>query len=199
MLGNFDKHLPLRAEFATNFDMKEKSKDTYVSNERKTYDLRAAGQMIMPLVKKVLGKKGFVEIDVITNWDKIVGEELAEFVFPQKIEFKCGEKNNGTLHVCVPSGAFALEIQHREKYIVNKINTYFGYNAVNSLKIMQNSALCLNAEETEKSYQPRPPALVSPQEEKYIKELSADVENSSLQEALEKLGRSVMSHNKGVK
>lgn len=178
--------------------MKEKEKDILISNERKTHDLLAAGQMIMPLVKKVLGKKGFVEIDVLTNWDKIVGEELAEFVFPQKIDFKRGEKNNGILHVCVPSGAFALEVQHREKYIVNKINTYFGYNAVSGLKIMQNSELCLDCEKTEKRFQARPQPLVSPQEEMYIKELSAEVENPSLQEALEKLGRSVISNNKKV-
>ncbi len=178
--------------------MINKTDDIFLSSERKTLDLQSASQMIMPLVKKVLGKKGFVEIDVITNWDKIVGDELAEFAVPQKIEFKRGEKNNGILHVCVPSGAFALELQHREKFVVNKINTYFGYNAVNGIKIIQNSEFFLSFSENQTNARPPLEPLVTQQEEKYIKELSAEVENEELQKVLEKLGRSVFGFNKKV-
>ena len=89
------------------------------ASERKTRDLTALSKTILPITKNIFGKKGFMEIEILTNWDKIVGEELADYSFPQKIDFKRGEKNNGVLHLQVPSGAFALEIQHRERYILD--------------------------------------------------------------------------------
>lgn len=169
-----------------------------VSTERKTYDLQSVARSIMPLAKSILGKKGFVEIDILTDWDKIVGQELAEYSFPQSIDFKRGEKTGGTLLVAVPSGAFALELQHREKMVIGKINTYFGYQAVASLRIIQNSEALPNLNRPEKSEKPKK-SLVTPEEETYINELSAKVENPALQEALQRLGKSIINSNKGEK
>ena len=91
----------------------------------------------------MLGSRGFVAVDILAGWHEIVGEELAEFCLPQKIDFPRGQKSNGTLYLNVASGAFALEIQHREKFILEKINTRFGYQAVAKIKIVQNSSLTL--------------------------------------------------------
>jgi hypothetical protein len=77
-------------------------------------DLQSVTKSIMPLARSILGKKGFVEVDILTDWSGIVGEELAAYTLPQKIDFKPNQKNNGILHLMVPSGAFALEIQHRD-------------------------------------------------------------------------------------
>lgn len=164
------------------------------STERKTHDLRSVSSMVMPLAKKILGKRGFVEIDILTDWEKIVGEELAAFVLPQSIDFRRGEKTGGVLKVAVPGGAFALELQHREKNVIRKINAYFGYAAVASLKIIQNATLEYAAErERVESVQKK---VVSEQEEIYIKELSAGIKNNVLQETLERLGRSIIGNNK---
>lgn len=175
--------------------MKSKEKIIPENSERRTHDLQSVSSMLLPLAKKILGKKGFVEVDVLTNWSKIVGEELAEFVWPQSIDFPRDARNNGVLKVAVPSGAFALELQHREKNVIQKINAYFGYAAVASLRIMQNAALEYGAqnqrvERVQKN-------LVSADEEIYIKDLSAGIKNSALQETLERVGRCIMSNNKG--
>ena len=94
-------------------------------DDRKTKDLQPLTFSLMPLAKKLFGKKGFVEIDIITNWAEIVGENLARYSIPQKIHFPLNSRNNGCLYLDVMSGAFAVEIQHREKYIIDKINMYF--------------------------------------------------------------------------
>lgn len=176
----------------------KKNVDEIVSAERKTYGLKAFSQMVMPVAKSILGQKGFVEVDIITNWGNIVGEELADFTFPQRIDFKRGCKNNGVLHVNVPSGAFALELQHRERFIIDKLNTYFGYQAVATLKILQNNDLSIRVE-NKYPLESKNKTLVSIEEENYIKDLSEDVENPQLQEMLIKLGRSILSNNKGDK
>lgn len=174
-----------------------KGSEYIVSDERKTRDLQALSRTILPFAKSILGKKGFVEIDLVTNWESIVGEELAGYSLPQRIDFKRGEKTNGILYVMVPGGAFALELQHRENVILSKVNTYFGYRAVSQLKIIQNSELKLDDDEDK--FKDKQKTLVTKEEENYIKILSEEVENPALQEMLKKLGRSVISNNKGEK
>lgn len=171
-----------------------KKEKIFISDERKTFDLQAVSRTIMPLAKAMLGKKGFVEVDLIANWGDIAGQELAAYSVPQRLEFRRGEKNNGILHVAVPGGAFALELQHREKIIIGKVNAFFGYNAVAALKIMQNADIPVKDAENVKTSQK---TLVSEAEENYIKDLSGGVQNSALQEVLQRLGRSVISNNKG--
>lgn len=164
------------------------------ASDRKTRDLTALSRAILPLTKNLFGKKGFVEVDILTNWDKIVGAELADYSFPQKIDFKREQKNNGILHLQVPSGAFALEIQHREKYIIEKINAYFGYNAVCGLKILQNNSLSPRDENKYISDTPQK-NLVSEEEQNYIKSLANDIKDSKLKEILIKLGQSIFNDN----
>lgn len=172
----------------------EYSKRPAPRETRKNRDLTALSKTILPLTKSLFGKKGFVEIDILTNWDKIVGTELAQYSFPQKIDFKREQKNNGILHLEVPSGAFALEIQHRERYILEKINTYFGYNAVSGLKILQNNSLDIKGQTKYIAELPKK-KLVTADEENYIKSLADDIKNSKLKEILIKLGQSIFNYN----
>ncbi|MBQ7284888.1 MAG: DUF721 domain-containing protein [Alphaproteobacteria bacterium] len=175
--------------------MSTKEKTVIENFERRTHDLLSVSSMLMPLAKKILGKKGFVEVDILTNWPQIVGDELAEYVLPQSIDFPKGERNNGVLRVSVSGGGFALELQHREKNVIQKINAYFGYAAVASLRIVQNAAQEYN---TQKQRVERVQKnLVSVDEEFYIKDLSAGIKNSALQEILERVGRCIVGHNKG--
>ena len=162
--------------------------------ERTTGDLLSISKSILPLAKEILGKKGFVETDILTNWPDIIGQELADYTSPIKIDFKPQQRNNGTLHLEVPSGAFALEVQHREKIILQKINTYFGYNAISSIRIIQNPNFKLNsAEHSATSSSPK--KLVTPEEENYIKDLAKEINSPDLKEILIKLGQSVFTNN----
>ena len=169
------------------------NKDTN-SNLRTTKDLQSISLALRPLTQKILGNKGFVEADIILNWGEIVGEKLAKFCFPQRIDFQKEKKNNGCLHLEVHSGAFAVEIQHREKYILNKINTYFGYNAVSTIKIMQNNQLQIPSEKIRHQEKPEIKEL-PPQEEQQIKNLCSKINNQNLKEILIKLGHSVYADN----
>jgi len=161
---------------------------------RTTKDLQSLAQTLKPLTKRILGKNGFIETDIITNWENIVSEQLAQYCSPIKIEFPRDKKNNGRLLLQATSGAFALEISHREKYILDKINTYFGYNAVSSIKILQNNEM--TAEEIKlpengdlsENY-------VSPEDEEKIKNLTNDINNQNLKEILIKLGHSIFAGN----
>ncbi len=172
---------------------------TDIPEDERRQGLYALSSSLRPLAGRLLGKKGFIEIDIIANWDKIVGTELAQYSFPQKIDFKKGEKNNGILHLSVPSGAFALEIQHREKHIIDKINTYFGYNAVSSLRIVQNAGLSqLPTQPPPANFQKKSVKLTE-NEEKYIENLAEPIDNPKLKAIIAKLGRDIFKDNKNKK
>ena len=162
---------------------------------RSNYDLTAVSKNVLPLVKKLLGKKGIMAFEILTNWATIVGPELAAYSFPEKVEFKNNQRTNGTLLLSVPAGAFALELKHREKYILDKVNTFFGYAAVSGLKILQNNDMQL-FEVKEKKVKKLKPLLVTQEEENYIKEAAEDVKDDKLKEILIKLGYSVFNENK---
>lgn len=150
---------------------------------------------LKPLTEKLMGKHGFNEIDIILNWEKIIGTDLAQYSTPLKIDFKKNEHNNGILNLSVPTGAFALEIKHREKFILEKINGYFGYQAVSGLKIIQNNNL------SEEDFQKNTPVkekkiLVTEDEENYINKQINEIQNDDLKEILKKLGKDIISENK---
>lgn len=101
-------------------------------------------QGLAPLTKEVKGliapifkKHGFASVDIVSNWQSIVGQELSNGIIPEKLIFPKGERINGTLIVKSAGGAFALLFQHKKKHVLDKINTYFGYSAVKEVRIKQ--------------------------------------------------------------
>ncbi len=166
-----------------------------ISSERRSSDLRALSGLLPPLVKKILGKKALVETDLLAEWADIVGDDLAAYTRPQRLVFKRGERSGGVLRIEVPSGAFALELQHREQYVLARVNAYFGYPAAGRISIVQNADFSLPADDVGKTQK----MLVTAEEESYIRELSEGIQNKNLRSRLQSLGRWVVSSNKDEK
>ena len=169
----------------------EKKEIKIDADKRTNYEPMAVAKNIRTLARKILGKNGIVQVEVLSRWEEIVGPDLAAYSFPEKIEFRANQRSGGIVHLLVPSGAFALELQHRERQILAKINVYFGYDAVSSLRIRQDSEI--RFEELRKTPAPKKeePLLVSDDEKNYIQEISHDVTDAKLKEILIKLGYSV--------
>jgi len=148
----------------------------------------------LPLVKNILARKGAAAADILVFWNKIAGEELAGYTFPQKLTFKKGEKIGGVLEIAVPGGGFALEVQHREPFIIERINSYFGCRVVDKLKIVQDigltqrANLCFNQPEDKKT-------LVSGEEQNYIEDTAEGVNDDKLRQMLVRLGNSIFKEN----
>ena len=168
-------------------------KKEIVSNERKTGDLRYFGTLLSSLTGKMIGKKAFVEADVIANWQNIVGDELFAFSTPIRIDFKKGERANGVLWVETIGGAFALEMQSKCKMIVEKVNAFFGYSAVDNIKFVQNPQFKMQGKTDIINEEKK---LVTKEEENYITELCKGIKNPDLENAVRRLGIAVAINNK---
>ena len=171
------------------------SKKIQIKEEHTLEDLTSVSKTILPLAKQLLGAKGLMEIEILSGWTSIVGEDLAQYSLPQKISFRKNERSDGTLELLVLSGAFAMEIKQREPQILDKINTYFGYNAVSKLKIVQNSCP-ENFLIDKKPIDNMKKNLVSKEEQNYITEIVKDIDSSDLRQKLENLGKAVFSSKK---
>ena len=170
-----------------------KEKKEIISSQRRTEGLSDMQCVLGPFARKMLGKKAFAEADVLCHWKEIVGDETAGFSRPLKIEFKKDERTGGVLWVEIAGGAFALEIQSKTPLFIDRVNTFFGYEAVKDIRIIQNPSVFNDLKQPTHNFEK---TLVSPQEEIYINDLSSGVQNEELEQALQALGRAVIGHNK---
>ncbi len=89
------------------------------------------------LTKAIFGERGFVGVDLIANWQDIVGVELSKGVLPVRLTFPQHQRSNGILHVRTAGGAFALLFEHQKDKVIQRVNTYFGYPAIASIRLVQ--------------------------------------------------------------
>ena len=99
--------------------------------------LRPFSSSIPKTLKKYLKKGGYNYSNIIDNWTQMVDKKISDSCYP--IEVKMDKKmKDGILILNVLHGK-ELEIEYAKKDIVDKINSFFGYNCINqvSLKIVQ--------------------------------------------------------------
>ncbi len=150
--------------------------------------LRSLAAMLPKVARSALGQRGFAENGIITDWPAIVGPTLAARSAPVKLAFPPGQRREATLTVRV-GGSLALELQHLEPLILERLNGYFGYRAVGRLKIQQGPLpIPPNARAD-------PPPL-EPVEEAEIARDVATIADERLREALAGLGRAVRRDGK---
>lgn len=156
--------------------------------------LNSVATVSLPLLRQLMHKKGMVMADIVAMWKQIVGDEIAQYTFPEKIDFPRGERCKGVLRMKVPSGAFAVELKHREKYLIERINTFFGYEAIKEIKIIQDVGIfkMVKIESNQPMVQK---TLVSKEEQNYITQVTGEITNVKLREKLRKLGEAVFSRN----
>lgn len=113
-----------------------------MSGEKKSAVIRrslfpkALGRAVEEVVKPACRKQGFAEHRILTDWLAIAGEGLAAWCLPRKLTFPAGRKDGGTLHVAAAPGR-ALEVQHMQPMLIERINAYFGYGAVKRITVTQ--------------------------------------------------------------
>src|SRR4051812_3439569 len=79
---------------------------------------------------------GFVQSSIVSRWREIVGPRYAAVSSPESIRFPHGKKRNGVLTLVV-EGAHAPMMQHVAPAIVERVNAFFGYPAVERIAFRQ--------------------------------------------------------------
>ena len=95
--------------------------------------LRPFSSSIPKTLKKHLKKGGYNYSNIVDNWTKMVSKKISDSCYP--ITVKMGkEMRDGTLVLNVLHGK-ELEIEYEKKEIIDKINSFFGYNCISQITL----------------------------------------------------------------
>jgi hypothetical protein len=146
---------------------------------------RPLSDILRNTIKDAFAKQGFAATELVTRWGEIVGPEIAAHCEPEKIQwprpYGTDDQQPGTLVLRV-EGPTAIEIQHLSKIILERVNRFFGWQAVNDLRLRQAP---LGRRE-----QPKPPALDQEAADRIAASLT-EINDEKLRQALARLGAAV--------
>jgi hypothetical protein len=94
------------------------------------------GNILDKVTAPVMKKQGWQKAKIMVGWPEIVGQEIAAKCKPRQLTFPKNQKTGGTLTLRV-KGAYALELQHLEPLLLEKLAVYLGYRAIDRIKLEQ--------------------------------------------------------------
>jgi hypothetical protein len=97
---------------------------------------RAVSEMLPAVGGAAFRRFGFVQSSIVSRWREIVGERYAGVSSPESIRFPPGKKSEGVLTLVV-EGAHAPMMQHVAPVIIERVNRFFGYAAVERVAFRQ--------------------------------------------------------------
>ena len=139
------------------------------------------GDIKIPLLNEYFKKRGFIHNEIVSSWKELT-ENFSKYTSPLKIKFPKNKVNDGTLFIKVKSG-LGPELEMHTKKIIDKINSMFGYKAINKIKL-QNGDFKYDEQ---KVLEPVEKFKINAKLYAKIKK----IKNQSLAEALLKLGKEI--------
>lgn len=109
-----------------------RSKFNFKQRNRYVQGLRLFKDTLPTKAKKIIFKKGQVYAKILDNWKYLVGEELFKNCYPKS--FKNSSLKGKYLNIMVRHG-HEVDLEYSKNTIVDKINTFFGYKVVSSIKL----------------------------------------------------------------
>lgn len=136
------------------------------------------------LTRAAFARRGFAQGELLGRWPEVVGEELSRVSEPERIKWPRGaaetaRKTGGTLVIRAAPGR-GLELQHESPRIIERINRFLGFGAIETVKIIQAATWTRN----------QPATRPAPGKKLCEQELAA-IEEGPLKAALERLGSGV--------
>lgn len=133
-----------------------------------------------------LRSQGFASAEIITRWAEIAGPEIAAHSEPMKINWLRGAGDAppepATLVLRV-EGPAAIEIQHLSAVILDRVNRFFGWQAIGRIALRQAPL--------RRRMPPVPPSPPNLAEQARIAASLPEIKEEGLREALARLGAAV--------
>lgn len=158
--------------------------------------VRQISEVANGLLDPVLAKRAGISTLLLGSWDEIAGEAFADCTRPEKIAWPrrvsemAGESRHqpGVLTIAC-DGARALFLAHTEGELVQRINGFFGFPAIDRVRIVQKPVTPVNRTR-------RPPRPLTGQPARHLEALTAEIEDEGLKAALTRLGTAVLGQKR---
>ena len=147
------------------------------NKESKTYvqGLRSFGNTLPRGIKQILKKNGYNYSEIISKWNLLVGKDISNYCYPKSIKMS-RENKNGTLVLLVERGN-EINVEYSKKDIINKINSYFGYQLISEIRLQTFSPI--SKKEKEKN-------IINIAPKKFDKKIN-EIKNKDIRDSLSQL------------
>lgn len=144
----------------------------------------------------VLARRAGINTTLLGMWDDIVGPDFAGCTRPEKINWprRASQDDSflpGTLTIAC-EGANALFLAHSQHQLIQRLNSVFGFPAVDRVKIVQKPV-------SDSKRRPKTTPDLPQADKRRLADMVSNIEDPKLREALTRLGKGVLSNPKGQK
>ncbi|MGB7334230.1 MAG: DciA family protein [Salaquimonas sp.] len=149
--------------------------------------------LVSGILSDVVKRRSGMSLDLLAGWDDIVGPSYADFTLPEKIlwpkRMSDAEPFKAGTLVVACDGTKALFFQHETDQTLERVNFFFGFEAINKIKLVQKPI---------KKPKPKQAATVrlNAKDEERLKAVLEQIEDPKLRMSLEKFGHGVISRAK---
>jgi hypothetical protein len=102
--------------------------------------VRKLAELTSEFLADAFKKQGFAATELVTRWNDIVGADIAAHTDPVKLQWPRevnGEPAEPATLVLRVEGPVSIEIQHQSAVILERINRFFGWQAVGRITLRQ--------------------------------------------------------------
>lgn len=149
--------------------------------------LRRMPDLLGAVLGKEAKRRGLAEARLLTDWEQVIGEAIASRCQPINLS------RQGVLLLDV-AGSAAIELQHAEFQVIERINLFFGHPVVARLRLRQSPPKRRKFVRKD----PPPPPL-DPVKAAAIDETVQTVGDDDLKRALASLGQTIGRRAKGAR
>jgi hypothetical protein len=146
---------------------------------------RALSELTAGVLADAFKRQGFASTELVARWPEIVGPEISAHSEPIKIQWRRaadGEPTEPATLVLRVEGPAAIEIQHLSNVILERVNRFFGWQALGQIALRQAPLT-----RRERPAPPRP----DPEAAARVAATLTDIADEDLRDALARLGAAV--------
>jgi len=96
--------------------------------------LRSFKDTLPKNIKRIINKKGHIYSETLNNWKYIVEDELFKVCYPKSFK-NSNRLGKSCLNIMIKRG-HEVDMEYSKKLIIDKMNTFFGYNVVEKIKLI---------------------------------------------------------------
>jgi len=147
---------------------------------------RPLSELLSSTLSDALKSQGFASAEILARWPDIVGTEIAAHSEPLKINWprpQGDEDPDPATLVLRVEGPAALEIQHLSAVILERVNRFFGWQAIGRIALRQAP---LRRRDKPQAPPPPDPAVAA-----RLAEVMTEVHDPGLRQALARLGAAI--------
>lgn len=151
---------------------------------------RQVSEVLGNILSDVVTRRTGMTLDLLAGWEDIIGPDYAHCTMPEKIVWPRRaddlEPFRPGMLIVACDGAKALFFQHETVQILERVNHFFGFEAVDKIRILQKPV-------NHAPKKPRAAGQLSAGKQQKLDDVLSHIEDPGLRDRLEAFGRGVFS------